>query len=500
MSNNNAEEIIFKNMRETSEYFNFPYSPKDSKLNDQYLSCYCDWKRISRKFIQVKEIYDTPKEIFIPHRNGYKYNVGDIISSTNSSFKILKQIRLQRIKTVNNNIETIYEKGYLVKCIKDGYEFEVLEYNLSRNYGCPVCSNRKIIKGINDVATTHPDIAKLLKNNEDAYSVSYSSGRKLDFKCPRCRYIKKDTFNHINYFGFSCPLCSDGISYPNKFIAKLLTDLNVDFEREKIFDWCKYPCYVDKDKLDYGIYDFVIPEMSIIIEADGELGHGKNTMNTIRHNRRKITPEETLYRDQMKDKLAIQNGYNVIRIDCAYDKIHNRYSNIVNNIKTSKLSMLFDLNKVDLDKIDKYCIEDSYIVDASNMWNEGMTIHEIANKLKISRGTITSYLYIGKKHGLCNYEKSDSILRGYKKSSRRVPYMVIYENKREIFSTITELIEYYDQHYNIKLNKQKIQKYVTSHSSYNDRIFSKISHEDFNYYKNNGLADLVIGEAFSIVA
>lgn len=496
----NTKEIIFKNMREASKYFNFPYSPKDNKLNDQYLSCYCDWERISRKFIKASKIYEIPKEISISHRTEYKYNVGDIISLTNSSFKVLKQIRCERKKMIHGNTELVYEKGYLVKCMEDGYEFEVLEYNLSRNYGCPVCSNRKVIKGINDVATTHPDMAKLLKNIEDAYSVSYSSGKKLNFQCPRCGHNKKDSFNHISYFGFSCSSCSDGISYPNKFIAKLLIDLNIYFEREVIFDWCKYPCYVDKNKLDYGIYDFVIPHMSIIIEADGELGHGKNTMNTIRHNRRKITAEETLYRDQMKDLLAIQNGYKVIRIDCSYNKIHNRFNTIVENIKISELSQLFDLEGVNFDDIDKYCIENSYIVDASNMWNDGLSVNEIAYKLKISRGTITSYLYIGKKNGLCDYDKTDSIVRGYKKSNRRVPYMIIYDNKKEIFSTITELIEYYNSHYDIKLSKESIRRYVNNHSSYKGRIFSKISHEDFNYYKNNGLADLIIGEAFSIVA
>ena len=47
MSNNATQEITFKSMREASVYFNFPYSSKDNKLNNQYLSCYCDWKRIS---------------------------------------------------------------------------------------------------------------------------------------------------------------------------------------------------------------------------------------------------------------------------------------------------------------------------------------------------------------------------------------------------------------------------------------------------------------------
>ena len=497
---NKKNELKFKSMREASEYFAFPYSAKDSKMNDTYLSSYCIWERISRKCIKVIKIYDIPKKIFIPHRNDYKYNVGDIISSTNSSFKVLKQIRIRRERKTHGNLELTNEKGYLVKCINDGYEFEVLEYNLSRNYGCPVCSNRKIIKGINDVATTHPDIAKLIKNVEDTYNVSFSSSKKLDFRCPRCGHIKRDTFNHISFFGFSCPVCSDRISYPNKFIAKLLVELNIEFEREVLFDWCEFPCYVENNKLDYGIYDFVIPKMKLIIEADGELGHGKNTMNTIRHNRRKITSEETLYRDQMKDTLAIKNGYNIIRIDCSYNRTHNRFNTIVQNIKTSKLSQFFNLDGINFDDIDKYCIEDSYIVDASSMWNSGMSIQEIANKLKIARGTVTSYLHIGKKNGLCDYNKSDSILRGHKKSNKRVPYMVTYDSKKEVFSTITELIEYYIFYYDIKLTKATIRRYINNRLPYKGRFFSKISHQDFNYYKINCLADIVIDESFSIVA
>ena len=29
-----------------------------------------------------------------------------------------------------------------------------------RGTGCPICANRKVLKGFNDLATTHPDLAK----------------------------------------------------------------------------------------------------------------------------------------------------------------------------------------------------------------------------------------------------------------------------------------------------------------------------------------------------
>ena len=86
--------------------------------NNKYLSCYCDWERISRNYIKAKQIYDVPKEFERQCTREYKYQVGDIISSTNSSFRVLKQIRIYRDKNRNGVKETVNEKGYLVKCIK----------------------------------------------------------------------------------------------------------------------------------------------------------------------------------------------------------------------------------------------------------------------------------------------------------------------------------------------------------------------------------------------
>ena len=34
----------------------------------------------------------------------------------------------------------------------------------------------------------------------------------------------------------TCRKCSDGISYPEKFLYSILEQLNIDFETQKIFD------------------------------------------------------------------------------------------------------------------------------------------------------------------------------------------------------------------------------------------------------------------------
>lgn len=494
-----TKELIFKSMREASEYFGFPYSGKTSKRDRKYLDCYCKWEKVSKKQIKVLEIYDEPKEFEVLCCKQYKYQVGDIISSTNSSFRVLKQIRMERQRMVRGKKEITTEKGYLVKCVKDGYEFEIFESNIPKNYGCPVCSNRKIVKGINDVATTHPDIAALFENIEDAYTTSYSTAKKFRFKCPKCGGIKIDCTNNITTNGFSCPHCSDGVSYPNKFMAKLLNELKIDFDREVRFDWCKYPCFIDETKLDYGSYDFVIPEMNIIIEADGGLGHGKNVMTTIRHNRRKITVEETAYRDKMKDKLAIENGYKIIRIDCFYHNLCDRFDIIVKNIKESDLANIFDLSNINFESIDYFCLTNSYVIDVVELWNNGLTVAQIEKEMKLSLASVSKYLKICTKLGLCDYSREKSHRRSIDSTSKRSPYSVSYNNRIEVFSSYKELREFYEENYGINICRETLRRHINDDKLFYNRIFKKITKEEFNkYYNDRSLADLVVGEAFLI--
>ena len=164
-----TKELIFNSMREASDYFGFPYDSKTNKKNDKYLSCYCSWKRIDGYKIQINEVYNTPKEFEVQRSKSYKYNVGDIITTNNWSIQILNQIRIKRERMSKGVKRVSYEKGYSVKCIKDDYIYEVLETSIPKNCGCPVCSNHKVIKGINDIATTHPAVAQSFENIEETY-------------------------------------------------------------------------------------------------------------------------------------------------------------------------------------------------------------------------------------------------------------------------------------------------------------------------------------------
>jgi hypothetical protein len=53
-----------------------------------------------------------------------------------------------------------------------------------RGQGCPFCSGRQVLKGFNDLATTHPSIAKEAFDF-DPSSLSARSHQKVKWKCPK---------------------------------------------------------------------------------------------------------------------------------------------------------------------------------------------------------------------------------------------------------------------------------------------------------------------------
>ena len=63
-----------------------------------------------------------------------------------------------------------------------------------------------------------------------------------------------------------CPICSDGKSYPEKFIASYLRQIGEPFITEYSAKW-------SNDRR----YDFYLPNMNMFIEVDGGIGHGKKT-------------------------------------------------------------------------------------------------------------------------------------------------------------------------------------------------------------------------------
>lgn len=242
-------------------------------------------------------------------------------------------------------------------CGHDYHEVNGFNY-INYETSCPVCLHKKIVPYVNDCYTLRPDLLKYFKNVNDAIGLAVNDNNKRTYVCPDCGSVRKNTLSNILYFGFSCPVCGDGISYPEKVMFNLLTYLNIKFEYHMRPDWGKYEF---NGKIKQAEYDFTIQNKNIIIEMDGSfhydvISYGDNNTKEI---------------DEYKNTLALCNNYHIIRVDCNYDFNIKKFEYIKNNIIKS-LNNIIDLSVVDWDYIERKSFE-SLLIKACKMWENGMT-------------------------------------------------------------------------------------------------------------------------------
>ena len=324
----------------------------------------------------------------------WKFNVGDIIKDYNRNIKITNR---RVLYDENNHITKLYQY-YCYECgfdSKNCYinnveenDFWSTEHSLFHDKcGCACCGGRVVKSDINSIAITDDWVLPYLKNKKDGYKYTRGSRTIVPIKCPNCGYEKTDSVTHIVFNKFSCPKCSDGFSYPNKFMFNLLEQIGIKFKSEYMPKWLKGKRF-----------DFYIPSLKLIIEMDGGLGHGKKAIGN-------ITPEQSLAIDNWKDEQATKHGLFVIRIDC--DKSDMSY--IKHNILSSALVKYFDLSKISWVDCDVYAKGSIYVnvVDYYNKTKD-KTIN-IANKFGITQHTVIQYLKYANKNGLTYFNPKENM-------------------------------------------------------------------------------------------
>lgn len=380
--------------------------------------------------------YQSPPARVLLNQYGCKYCAAE--ARTQSDEERLKNVKKRIFELVGNEYEIVSNFTAVEDIAKfkhnckngETHYFDMTPtsfiYRGSRCYCESNCVNRLIV-GFNDINTVRPDIAKCLHNKEDGCKYTMSYKGKLEWDCPECNNTFKESPCNVKSNRLSCPFCSDGVSYPNKFMFNSMIQIkdDLDFlEREPRLEWCVFDF---KGKERYGIYDiyFGIDGKEYIIEMDGGIGHGNKV-----HKNSELSQEELLQVDTIKDSLATERGIKVIRIDCNY-RTDDKYSYILNNVINSELKDIVDLSKIDFDLSNRNSVN-SLIVRAGELWNEGLTAGEIREILKIGEGTVTSYLKTASEIGVCDYTIRKSLARAnkYKKV-----YCVTFDT---VYDTITE--------------------------------------------------------------
>ena len=172
---------------------------------------------------------------------------------------------------------------------KCGHSYKQMIANHVNGHGCPICSNKTVLAGVNDLATKYPEIAKewdYEKNNLTPSQVLAHSQKKAWWLCPLghsyCMVIGSRTC--IKPQG--CSICAKEIktSFPEQaiyyFVSKVYSDV------------------VSCDRSYKVEFDISIPSLNTAIEYDGLFWH-KN--------------KKTIDKDNKKDLLCKEKGIRLIR-------------------------------------------------------------------------------------------------------------------------------------------------------------------------------------------
>lgn len=246
-------------------YSNFIYDNISGQIK------YLKYNKNTQKITIYIEKYTDKDGIEIPTNSILYCQLARIF---NKSYDFLWEIN----DSVNDNIlimNKFYKKAqkyYQYKCLKDGYIGEIREDHLKNGSGCPVCKNKKIKVGINDIWTTNPSLAQKLHNKADGYIYTENSSTEVDWDCPYCgNLLEKRKIVNVKNHGLPCCFCNDGFSYPNKFMNNILSQLNIPYQAEYSPEWIKPKRY-----------DFFIPSINLIIEMDGGFHYKLNSDDRIK--------------------------------------------------------------------------------------------------------------------------------------------------------------------------------------------------------------------------
>ncbi len=158
-----------------------------------------------------------------------------------------------------------FTKKVFWRCHICGHSWKTSMYRrIQEGTGCPACSHRVLVQGINDLETECPELAVewSSKNEKKANEVIAGSDTKYQWKCQLCGNEWTASIHNRRTEGSNCPKCNGA---------------NTSFAEQAIFYYVKEICpdainrYIDKD-VNKEI-DIFIPTLKLGIEYDGYIFH-----------------------------------------------------------------------------------------------------------------------------------------------------------------------------------------------------------------------------------
>jgi len=328
-------------------------------------------------------IYSRVNGTNCPYCAGQKVNHINSLASINPVLASEWHPTLNEYLTPNTVVCGKESKVWWLGTCGHEWEARIVDRN-GRGDGCPYCANKKVLIGFNDAWTTNNELASLLENPDDGYKYTQSSHIKVNWKCKCGNTIRRKSLYRVNSRGLCCPKCSDGKSYPEKFIISLLNKLNIEFIHDSSFDWSQSRRY-----------DFYISSLNLIIETHGAQHYDDKRTFTNR------SLQSEINNDTQKRKLAKMNGIKYyVELDCS----ESNMTFIQNSINNSQLTELLNTAVIDFKEIHNEAVS-SLIYEVCEYYKHNSHIEQ--NKLSkifnVSDKTIREYLKIGNDLGICEY-------------------------------------------------------------------------------------------------
>ena len=173
---------------------------------------------------------------------------------------------------IPSDVTSKSEKKVWWKCSK-GHEWQAtIAHRTNDMNSCPYCSGRYAIKGVNDLATSYPEIIKEwdFEKNGDLKpdEVLPKSEKKVWWKCSRGHEWKTQVA--VRVMGCGCPRCTG--------VGTSLPEQGISFYLEKV---CKVE---QRSKIAKKEVDIYLPEYNIGIEYDGIYYHRLSGIREIEKN------------------------------------------------------------------------------------------------------------------------------------------------------------------------------------------------------------------------
>lgn len=194
-------------------------------------------------------------------------------------------------------------KKFWFNCDVCNHEFDSTLGHIKDNW-CSYCANKKLCDSVDcescfnkSFDSEYRSIFWSNKNSLNPRQVFKVSKKKYIFECGLCKLSFEKRLDHISHSKSWCPNCF------NKTETRLYIYLKqfCNVLKNVKHDWCRNQTTYRKLE-----YDFVIPDLNLIIELDGSQ-HFRQISNW-------SSPDEQLMRDTYKTKCANENGYKVIRL------------------------------------------------------------------------------------------------------------------------------------------------------------------------------------------